>query len=122
MSPDERSRTRTLDPARQARDQVRAGLPVTVCPFCGGPPGGDPDNAAGESRRCCCVPCWDLRGGSSRVLPAVRCLECPHRPSGEPADEPCPNCLSAEASRPSYDPADCVVCRGAGRVARSGEP
>jgi len=118
MSPDERSRTRTLDPARQARDQVRAGLPVTVCPFCGG-------KSAGCDAICCCFDCWTARGrgGDPDAPEANLCTECPHRrPSGEPADEPCPNCLSAEASRPSYDPADCVVCRGAGRVARSGEP
>lgn len=119
MSPDERSRTRTLDPARQARDQVRAGLPVTVCPFCGEGSRATPGFSA---LRCCCRRCWiaNVPDGDTSLS---RCTECPHRrPSGEPADEPCPNCLSAEASRPSYDPADCVVCRGAGRVARSGEP
>ena len=84
---DLQARTRSLDPARQAYAQARAGLPVTVCPFCGGPP-----NYAAYHRGqgdveiplCCCVKCYDpatcVPGGD----PDRRCLECPHRPAGEP--------------------------------------
>ena len=88
MSPDERSRTRTIDPARQARDQARAGLPVTVCPFCGGP--ANDGCAIGSYPLCCCGACWadEDRMLARRLAPyqaghGSMCAECPHRPSGD---------------------------------------
>lgn len=73
---DEQARRRTLDFAGLARAQVRAGLPVSACPYCGGPPGVTSHLGGGL---CCCVDCYkttrDPAGGG--------CLEYPHRKDEE---------------------------------------
>ena len=67
------------DPARLAREQVRAGLPVTVCPFCGGKPSG---SYLTEDKECCCMACFGEQRGVRHFGP---CPECPHRQRKEDA-------------------------------------
>ena len=99
MSTDARLRARGQAPARVAKERVRAGL----CPFCEGasgrfrtadgpwqvlekfPPGPDFAGLA-----CCCAPChMDAARMGARMARNTDatwavCLECLHRPVGEP--------------------------------------